>query len=215
MAVGLVGTAWYYEANKKEVVSNSNTVTNTATQSVFNEIQSRVAEQASITINTNKTVSNLPPDIITGQAGDVFALENILFVQIKQQNRNFSVSLYDAELTWAGLLVSVDGGKSWQKYFSVFGRNIIHNVVGLFTKNNTLYIDVADANGAGSGEGNLTRSSSKDGGQTWSMENCYYLIPKLYYIPSSADRTGIVPDRLETSTGCAFDTSSIVSGAEN
>jgi len=209
IAVLMVGAAWWYENNKEKVISNSNTITNTTTQSIFSKIESHVATGADIAIVTNRRISNIPPDIITGQVGDVFILENILLVQIKQRDRNFSVDPYDAELAWAGILTSIDKGKSWQKYFSVFGGEIIHNIVGLFTKGNILYIDVADARGAGSGEGNLTRLSSTNGGQTWSKENCYYLIPESYYTPPVSNWISIVPDGLETSTACVFDTLSI------
>jgi nitrogen fixation/metabolism regulation signal transduction histidine kinase len=207
IAVLMAGAAWWYESNKEEVVSNSNAVTNTTAQSIFNEIQSRIAAGTSITINTDKKVSNLPLGIITGQAGDTFILDDILFAQIIQRNTNFSVLPNDTELNWAGLLVSTDSGESWQKYYSVFSGNVKHNVVGLFTENKTLFIDVADANGAGSGEGNLTRLSSTNGGQTWSKENCYYLIPESYYTPSVADRTGIDLDGLEINTACTLSTS--------
>lgn len=210
IAVLMVGAAWWYENNKEEVVSNSNTIINKTTQSVYDEIQSNVVAGPNITIETNKTIENLPSDIITGQVGDAFLLENILFVQIKQRNRNFSVYPQEDELAWAGILVSIDNGESWQKYFSVFDGDIIHNVISLFTKDSILYIDVADALGAGSSEGNLTRFSSKNGGQSWSMEECYYLIPESYFTPSVINRTGIISDGLQENTACDFDASSIL-----
>lgn len=167
VAILAVGVAWYFVANEENTTTKTTTTNvNETSLSVFDEIQSRVAAGTSTTIDTDKTISNLPSGIIAGQVGDVFILDDVLFAQIIQRNTNFSVSPYNTELTRAGLLVSTDSGKSWQKYYSVYGENVKHNVVGLFTENKTLYIDVADARGAGSGEGNLTRLSSTNGGQT-------------------------------------------------
>jgi hypothetical protein len=89
---------------------------------------------------------------------------------------------------WAGVLVSPDGGfslspSSLTPWFEVKNADptVPHNVVGIFTSKKTLYIDIADAHGAGSGEGLTTRLSSVDGGRTWKRVGCYYFLPEAYH----------------------------------
>ena len=185
----------------------------------FSTLQSLVEADEPFVYLTDFGINNLPRDLYSGQFYTKTAIQvgSLLFAFIEQPNRNIPVMLAipeNAEVKWAGILVSDDNGDTWKKFFTaedrvndqVLAACLKVNVVGFFTQNNTLFVDVSDACGAGSGEGSLIRYQSTDGGKKWTEEGCYYFIPDFgYYIYDSGEDnhyTGINPHVLESSDTC-------------
>lgn len=113
---------------------------------------------------------------------------------------------------WHGVLIGEYGGEKWNKWFQIIDpvdpatkQAVKVNPVGIFMKGTAVYLDVVDDRGAGSGEGNLTRLQTKDGGKTWKTEGCYYYVPEQYH-PSGdlQDMERIAPYSLKKSKGCLY-----------
>lgn len=163
-------------------------------------IQTLVAKNSPLTYLHEFSPQNLPTDVYPEQflTRTAQKLNNDLFVLIEQPNMNYFFPSLGDQVNWTGILLSTDNGTSWKKFFTVKdpidtdaeargypGTKIRHNVVGLFINPGKLFVDVADARGAGSGEGNLTRLSTADGGKTWQKDpKCYYFNPMNYYEPA-------------------------------
>lgn len=173
------------EKNPEPPISDS-----TSTTDYFLTLQSLIANNEPFVYLENFEINNLPRDIYDGQFYTKTAIQvgSLLFAFVEQPNMNLPVMLVlpeDAEIKWAGILISDDNGDTWKKFFTVENRPDAQategfarvNVVGFFAKNDTLFVDVSDARGAGSGEGQLTRYQSTDNGKKWTEEGCYYFIP--------------------------------------
>lgn len=190
-----------------------------STTDYFSILQSMVSDDEPFVYLSDFEINNLPRDVYEGQFYTKTAIQvgSLLFAFIEQSDRNIPVVLALPEGTktkWAGILISDDNGDTWKKFFTAEDRVndqveaacLKVNVVGFFTQNNTLFVDVSDACGAGSGEGYLIRYQSIDGGKKWIEEGCYYFIPDFgYYIYDSGEKnhyTGINPNVLETSDAC-------------
>lgn len=137
------------------------------------------------------TAANLPSDVNQAQVGAAYQLgrddEEVLFLFVLQKNMN--VPLLDlpvsVETSWGGVLVSTDNGASWQRFLSyenpkVELGTVRGNPVGMFVDGGTLYVDVADALGAGSGEGYMTRFALGTDGTSWTNGGCYYYVQENY-----------------------------------
>lgn len=143
----------------------------------------------------------------------VYRLGTMLFATAIQPNFNYGfVPNNGVDLgpsgTWAGVLMSPDGGftlspSSLTPWFEVKNADptVKHNVVGLFTSKKTLYIDVSDTNGGGSGEGQLTRLASTDGGRTWKRVGCFYYLPEAYHTMYT---NAALPENLEENPPSIF-----------
>ena len=129
---------------------------------------------------------NLPDYVYQEQKGETYKLENYIFQFIRQRNLNTPLPISDNNFKWAGVLYSENSGLSWNNFFVIDnpidynGNEVKYNPVGMFVKNNKLYLDISDDRGAGSGEGNLLRYYTEDG-KTWVRDECLYLIPEEYY----------------------------------
>lgn len=153
--------------------------------------------------------------------GTVFRLGDLLFVSVLQPSMD--IPFYpnnEADLgptgSWAGLLVSPHGGThlhptALAPWFEVRNEDptVPHNVVGLFTAKKTLFVDVVDAHGAGSGEGLVTRLSSQDGGKTWKPVGCFYFIPKAYHTMHGSEDSAVYgfplrPNALAPTSSCQY-----------
>lgn len=153
-------------------------------------------------LRSTSEIKNVPSYVISSQAGDLMQLGDMFFLTVIQPNINYPLrDQKPVAIKWAGVLVSHDQQKTWQKFFilpepeykNIEGTEVrlSLNVVGIFLDENKLFVDIADALGAGSGEGNLLRISSSDGGRTWEKEGCYYFIPENYYRENNIYPQGI------------------------
>ena len=102
--------------------------------------------------------------------------ERFAFVVALQPTMNFNIDIKADEVKWVGLMVADGQTEADKKFFTVSGDD--QNIVDFFIADRAFYIDVVDTNGAGSGEGHMTRFVSKDGGKTWTEEGCYYYAPE-------------------------------------
>jgi len=147
---------------------------------------SKALEQNLQPILTNIPVSNFP--FHEAQAGSVYEWGELLFVFVLQKNMNTPLLNLpsDVETDWGGVLVSGDDGNHWQSFMmyqnpvTEDGFVLRHNPVGMFVEQDQLFIDVSDAGGAGSGEGQLTRFTLSNDYKDWLVEGCYYLVPEMY-----------------------------------
>ncbi len=134
-------------------------------------------------------IKNLPEDIYEAQIYRTFEVnKEILLATVYQQNLSSPVVIAgDPTINWKGILISTDSGKSWKKWYQtkdVFdsdGQPSRYNPNYIFNDGNILYIDMLNDAGAGSGEGNLQRLSSKDGGFNWRQEKCFYYTPEAFF----------------------------------
>ena len=147
---------------------------------------SQVLEQDFQPVFIDHQVMNFP--FHEAQAGSVYQLGDLLFVFVLQKNMNTPLLNlpFDVETEWGGVLVSGDQGAHWQSFLmyqnpmTEGGLVLRHNPVGMYVKQDQLFIDVSDAAGAGSGEGQLTRFTLSDDYKDWLVEGCYYLVPEVY-----------------------------------
>lgn len=169
--------------------------------------------------------SNVPAFVLPAQIQNPFAqwrMGAVRFLILKQRNFITFLNLEYGEQEWAGVLVSTDGGRTWNKFFTVINpladdglggleENPV-NVEHLFVRGGVLYLDLTDGRGAGSGEGKLTRLRSRDGGLTWQRVACLYFMPEDYY-PAGyeayensgyADRSLATPFNLRDAVECAY-----------
>ncbi len=108
-------------------------------------------------------------------------------------------------VNFAGVLFTRDGGTTWSQTFSIppvagtarqDGDLTPFNPMGMFLENGSIWLDVVDDGGAGSGEGIDVRYSSTDGA-AWKRTGCYYFNPDVYFDVSKLTGTythyGFVP----------------------
>ncbi len=148
---------------------------------------------------------NLPNYVFPEQKGETYKLENYIFQFIRQPNLNTPLSISSSDIKYKGVLYSKNNGSSWSDFFVIDnpkdynGNEVKYNPVGMFMKNNKLYLDISDDRGAGSGEGNLLRYYTKDG-KIWTRDSCLYLIPELYFNGSD----GIDPFTITGNSDCVY-----------
>ncbi|MCK5123274.1 MAG: hypothetical protein KAQ87_03970 [Candidatus Pacebacteria bacterium] len=154
---------------------------------------------------TDFKFENLPNYVFPEQKGAIYKLENYIFQFINQRNLNTPLPISDNDIKWAGVLYSEDNGSSWSDFFVIDNptdyndNEVKYNPVGMFMKNNKLYLDISDDRGAGSGEGNLLRYYTEDG-EIWTRDSCLYLIPELYFNGSD----GIDPFTITGNSDCVY-----------
>lgn len=142
---------------------------------------------------TSRPAMGLPAGVEEAQIGDVYDLGidedalSFLFVLQKNMNTPLLELSQGTQTEWGGVLVSADDGAHWQSFLtyqnptSEQGFVIRHNPVGMFVERGELFIDIADAAGAGSGEGHLTRFVLSNDHREWMVEGCYYMVPEVYF----------------------------------
>ena len=163
------------------------------------------------------TAANLPADVYTDQITMVIKSNNELFAMASQPNMNYALeTLQDKTIKWHGVLRSADNGKSWSRFFTIddpkapdesYGtEQIKFNPISVFREGQSIFVDIADSHGAGSGEGRMVRFESTDNGVTWQRRGCLDFIPERYYIGyrEGIEWTGIDPYQLEKSDSCMY-----------
>jgi hypothetical protein len=159
-----------------------------------------------------------PSDILPKQLGVVFTVGNTRYqlVQIPSMNvylPGLSETLSNEEIAklWHGVLILRPGSSEWEKFYTIAHLTdadgpLKFNPVGVFEQNSALYIDIVDNRGAGSGEGNLVRLTTTDGGKTWKQTGCYYFTPEKYYseFSTTGNLARIDPDGLDTNKYCDY-----------
>lgn len=137
----------------------------------------------------------VPGGIVPAQFHTVYTLTtSTLFGVVQRSNMNTPLPsdngyYYLLPVSYAGLIVSLDGGRTWKESFSVptstlrseAGDEVRANIVGFSLQKGRYTVDVADDNGGGSGEGNLMRFYSRDGAHWVREPRCFYLVPEGYY----------------------------------
>lgn len=172
------------------VASETETKEGTTPTGVASAVTARLAAGDTLS-SAFFSADHLPDDVDKAQVGSAYELgrgdDAVLFLFVLQKNMN--VPLLDlpanVETTWGGVLASTDDGASWQRFLSYENPKVElgavrGNPVGMFVDGGTLYVDVADALGAGSGEGNLTRFVLGADGTAWTSGGCYYYVQERY-----------------------------------
>ena len=168
-------------------------------------IEDIVKENKKIEYLKDFKFQNLPDYVFQEQKGETYKLENYIFQFIRQPNSNTPLSISSSDIKYKGVLYSKDNGSSWSDFFVIDNptdyndNEVKYNPVGMFMKNNKLYLDISDDRGAGSGEGNLLRYYTEDG-EIWTRDSCLYLIPELYFNGSD----GIDPFTITGNSDCVY-----------
>ena len=187
-------------------------------------IKKNISGGAKPEVTARLSTWELPRGIAPAQFRTAYVMaDTAIFGVIRQNNQNVVLETddqlsYGWPVSFAGLIFSADRGQTWKQVFAIptstvmFGGQAVHmNVVGLSLGKNSDYIlDIADDHGAGSGEGNLMRLSSKDG-KTWMREKrCYYLMPEVYWknvgVESQTTSTNKLNDQLQIAEPFQLDT---------
>jgi hypothetical protein len=164
-------------------------------------------------ITEDLQLKNLPADVLPEQIWSKYSVDGNIYAYVIQNNANYHIpALTDKVIKWHGVLRSKDNGQSWEKFFTVSnpkdpdtGNEIKYNPVGGFFENSKMYIDIANDQGAGSGEGQLIRFSTSDDGEKWVQEGCYYFIPERYYPDYAQGKTDTLsPHDLDESENCIY-----------
>lgn len=190
-----------------------------ANDDIYSLIKARVDDGYQVKYTNDIKVENIPSDIYSVQIGGKLILDNVILALVMQPNVNYNIpfgkpNMPIEDIKWAGILVSLDEGRTWQKYFTINNPKnekahnaagvIVFNPVDIFTADKKLFIDIVDDIGTGSGEGNLVRFQSSDGGITWQKARCYYFVPEDYYLPDDTSRQSINSNKLKTSNECVY-----------
>ncbi len=177
-----VAAIWHSRAlGTVAIVSKTDDLSDRLSQAI------RVENQEPVLLDDRKA-EHLPEGFDPAQGGPVYRLGDLLFGFVLQKNMNTPLLDLPAgvETDWGGVMVSGDDGAYWQSFLMYLnpktndGLVIRHNPVGLFVERGQLFVDVADAAGAGSGEGQLTRYVLSNDLKEWIVEGCYYLVPESY-----------------------------------
>ncbi len=164
--------------------------------------------QAPLEYAPQQQIANLPDHVFPEQVGDAFSFGDLLFVIILRPSPMVAVDLPPEQIKQAGVLVSLNQGASWETFYfisleryRVVGsahKTIQWNVVGLFIKDGTMYIDTADE------RHNLIRNkvSATDLGASFRREDCYTFSVTDYYKFTPDGRPQIHPDSLAPATTC-------------
>ncbi|MFA4814729.1 MAG: hypothetical protein WC924_00170 [Candidatus Gracilibacteria bacterium] len=130
-------------------------------------------------------LTNFHPDQVT----DFYSIGDLTFAMVSQPNTYTGlVSVRDWEkegnIAWSGVLVKRPQ-TDWEIFFQVPEDDF--NPVGFYLEEQQLVLDLADDNGAGSGEGALIRYVYPFAGvadellYTWTKERCEgYYMPEIY-----------------------------------
>ncbi len=110
------------------------------------------------------------------------------FAFVLQKNMNVPLLALPAgkETTWGGVIARAAGQTVWTKFLvydnpKVEEAGIVRaNPVAMFVEDKKLYVDVADALGTGSGEGQMARFVLGDDGKSWTSGGCWYYVPEKY-----------------------------------
>lgn len=184
--------------------NSANTNTTPTKASLTHALAELVSSGGSLAYTRPYVAHNLPANVLPDQVRLAFVSGDIVFAIAES-------SLYevpfDRKIQWVGVLGSVDGGVTWEEFYSIPKiNNVYHNIAGIFINGRKLYLDITDNNGAGSGEGNLTRLVSTNGGSSWDWSGCYYLTPERYFRDYQYTNEGYTPLNLqELDSGmCSF-----------
>jgi len=117
------------------------------------------------------------------------ATPDVAFAFVQQPSMNIPLHGVNRntfeQFAYTGVLFTRDGGKTWRSAFSVppvmdeSGIFVAYNPIGMQAKGGVYLLDVLDAAGAGSGEGQLVRFSTTDG-RFWTRVGCFYMVPETY-----------------------------------
>jgi hypothetical protein len=153
---------------------------------------------------------DLPADVLPDQITSTYSIGDHYYALAVELNVNYNVpALRGRIVSWHGVLQR-HGRQSWEKFFTIVdpqsaGKVTSYNPVGVFYEHETLYVDIVNSLGAGSGEGQLTRLASTDNDRGWRRVGCYYFVPERYYF-AAADGSAVQirPHNLVRQTGCAY-----------
>jgi hypothetical protein len=136
----------------------------------------------------------LPPFVFRAQlhwqddehpvAAERWTLGDVEFLPVYQTGMNAPLA-FPGDYGYAGVLARMRGTQAWHDFFRVpiqykaykteNGEQLFltdKNVIGAFVKDKRFMIDVSDNDGAGSGEGTMTRFVLGENG--WSYGGCFY-----------------------------------------
>jgi len=145
-----------------------------------------------VLVPNSDSVANLPDDVDIAQIGAKYLIgandDAIEFAFVLQKNMNVPLLNLPAnkETTWGGVIARGAGQDGWTKFLAFENPRVEEvgtvraNPVGMFVENGKLYVDVADALGAGSGEGQMARFVLGADGKSWKSGGCWYYVPEKY-----------------------------------
>ncbi len=131
-----------------------------------------------------------PEDVKLGQIREAVTIGDHVYFLVMQPNLNFYFpELVGEEIIWHGVLKKPVGSNKSEKFFTINNPvdpedtklKIKYNPIGVFEQDGDIYIDIVNDRGAGSGEGQLVRLVSSDGGVRWQKAGCYYYTPEKYF----------------------------------
>lgn len=174
------------------------------------KLQADLESGAKLTLGMRLPSMAVPGGVVPAQFHTVYSLTtSTRFGVIQRSNMNTPLPsdngfYYLLPVSFAGLVVSLDGGQTWKQSFSLptstlrseTGDEVRANVVGFSLQKGRYTVDIADDNGGGSGEGNLIRFYSRNGSQWVREPRCYYLVPEGYY--SDVVRVDLHPELVGT-----------------
>jgi hypothetical protein len=170
--------------------------------------------RVSVSLDPNTQLRNLPGDVFPEQIKAKYSVSGNLYAFAIENNANYHLqALVGKNISWHGVLRSKNNAESWEKFFTIndpanpsaVGQKIKYNPVGGFLENGKMLIDIANDQGAGSGEGQLIRFSTNNDGKTWQQEGCYYFMPERYYPDYNQGKTDTLsPHDLERSNDCLY-----------
>ena len=126
----------------------------------------------------------LPPTIYPEQVKKYFKLGTYYFALYQKGSAQVFLepqSIHDAS-SRSGILFAADGARNWTTFFEIKDTSAtprgtpfyLNNPFYLWNNKTKLFLLVSDDAGAGSGEGTAKLLVSKDAGQTWDINNCFY-----------------------------------------
>lgn len=166
----------------------------------FDEMQKRMYESFDHELRSGGALryewgnpGTLPPYVFAEQINwrsefvdaEIWRTDTVEFLPVYQSGMNSS-ALFGGDYGYAGILARVRGTDLWYDFFRVpiqyvattneDGRDHLHftdkNVLGAFIQDKSLFVDVADNDGGGSGEGTMTRFIFD--GDGWFYGGCFY-----------------------------------------
>lgn len=179
-------------------------------------VEAAIRRGEAVRVARSPHIDTVPAYVFSAQMKDptaAWTLGDVLFLSVHHFDPRTLVDLHWGA-QWVGLLASSDGGKTWEKFFEIHDPVTEEsnpadtvNVESIFVTHGSLFLDLTNRRGAGSGEGHLTRIESSDGGKTWERTACLYFMPEDYYAISAdgtLDRSVTTPLHLKDEAACSY-----------
>ncbi|MFV1917479.1 MAG: hypothetical protein ACC618_03320 [Patescibacteria group bacterium] len=121
----------------------------------------------------------IPEGIHPNQLQKYYFTDGSYYAIYQKANLNYPIK---NSTNRSGILYANEGDKKWRIFLEIKElAKSKNNPVNFWKENDSLFVIIVDADGAGSGEGIAKLFESKDNGTSWEIKKCFYLTFDQFY----------------------------------